>query len=94
MLARPRILLLDEATSSLDSEAEVAIYAALQQLGNRCTTFLVAHRLSTVRHADQVLVLENGRITERGTHEMLMSGDGWYARMFRAQQGLELTASA
>jgi subfamily B ATP-binding cassette protein MsbA len=87
ILADPRILILDEATSSLDTESEQAIQAALGQLLVGRTTFAIAHRLSTVRRADQILVLEQGRIVERGSHDDLIARRGRYYEMHTRQLG-------
>jgi ABC-type multidrug transport system fused ATPase/permease subunit len=83
MLADPRILILDEATSSVDALTEARLQAALAKLLRGRTSFVVAHRLSTIRHADLVLVLDHGQIVERGTHPALLAANGRYARMYR-----------
>jgi subfamily B ATP-binding cassette protein MsbA len=82
----PRFLLLDEATSALDSESEELVQKALQNLMRGRTCFVIAHRLATVRNADVILVLERGRIVERGTHDALLSGQGLYNRLTQLQQ--------
>ena len=83
MLADPRILILDEATSSVDTVTEARIQAALARLLAGRTSFVVAHRLSTIRHADQVIVLDAGQVIERGTHPELLARPGKYADMYR-----------
>ena len=83
------ILILDEPTSSIDSKTEAVILDALDELMAGRTTFMIAHRLSTVRHADQILVLDHGRIVERGTHDELLAHGGLYHQLHEAQ-----TASA
>ena len=89
ILADPRILILDEATSSLDSESEALIQEGLRYLMRGRTTFVIAHRLSTVRRADQILVVEAGRIVERGTHESLYAAGGRYYELYTKQHGVE-----
>lgn len=84
MLADPPILLLDEATSSIDTRTELAVQAAFDELMRGRTSLVVAHRLSTVRRADCILVMRDGRIVERGTHEELLAAGGFYAQMVRA----------
>jgi ATP-binding cassette subfamily B protein len=86
ILKNPRILIFDEATSALDSKAEKLIQAELEQISADRTTLTIAHRLSTIVGADQILVLERGRVVERGTHAELLGRDGAYARMWALQQ--------
>jgi ATP-binding cassette, subfamily B, heavy metal transporter len=86
LLKNPRILIFDEATSALDSRAEKAIQAELERISQGRTTLVIAHRLSTVMDADQILVLAQGRIVERGTHSQLLELKGEYARMWALQQ--------
>ena len=89
ILANPRILILDEATSNLDSESEAMIQEGLSYLMNTRTTFVIAHRLSTTRCADQILVVEGGRIVERGRHEALLDLRGRYHQLYTKQHGIE-----
>jgi subfamily B ATP-binding cassette protein MsbA len=89
ILANPRILILDEATSSLDSESEAAIQEGLAYLMKGRTTFVIAHRLSTIRRASEILVVEAGRIVERGTHESLYALEGRYYDLYTRQHGVD-----
>jgi ABC-type multidrug transport system fused ATPase/permease subunit len=81
MVAEPRILIFDEATSAVDPQTERLIQHALEELFARRTSFVIAHRLSTVEHADQIVVLDHGRVVERGTHSELLRAGGVYARL-------------
>ena len=85
LLARPRVVILDEATSSLDSTSEADVQAALATALEGRTALVIAHRLSTVVAADQILVVEDGRIVERGTHHELLASGGRYRDLYRTQ---------
>ncbi|MBC7629242.1 ATP-binding cassette domain-containing protein, partial [Ferruginibacter sp.] len=85
ILADPKIILLDEATSSLDTESEALIQQSLNELMRGRTTFVIAHRLSTIRKASQILVIEAGKIAERGNHDDLIAKKGRYYELFTYQ---------
>ena len=85
ILRNPAILFLDEATSALDTESEVAVQRALNELMRGRTSFVIAHRLSTIVDADQIVVLDEGRVVESGTHQELLALKGTYCRMFEKQ---------
>jgi len=87
ILKDPEILVLDEATSDVDTETEMLIQRSLDRLSEDRTTFAIAHRLSTIRDADTIVVLEDGRVVEKGTHGELLAGDGLYANLWAVQAG-------
>ncbi|HYJ55885.1 MAG TPA: ATP-binding cassette domain-containing protein, partial [Mycobacterium sp.] len=93
LLGRSRVVVLDEATASLDSASEAAVQQALAEALAGRTSIVIAHRLSTVRSADVILVIEDGRIEERGTHEQLLARGGRYAELYRTQFGTETVAA-
>jgi ATP-binding cassette subfamily B protein len=80
-------MIFDEATSAVDTETEMLIQRSIDDIAADRTTFVIAHRLSTVRDADTILVLEDGEIVERGTHDELLAADGLYANLWRVQAG-------
>ena len=84
-MKNPPILVLDEATSALDNMTEMQIQSALSELSEGRTTLVVAHRLSTVKNADEILVVTDGAVSERGTHEELLENQGLYAELYRYQ---------
>ena len=85
ILRNPRILILDDALSSVDTDTEERILRRLQELMKQRTTILISHRVSTVRHADQIVVLREGRIVERGTHDELLALGGYYEELYQKQ---------
>jgi len=85
LLAHPRVVILDEATAHLDSTSEQAVQAALSEALAGRTAVVIAHRLSTIRAADLILVVEAGRIVERGHHDQLLAAGGRYAELYRTQ---------
>ena len=93
LLGRSRVVVLDEATASLDSASEAAVQQALAEALTGRTSIVIAHRLSTVRSADVILVIEDGRVEERGTHEQLLARGGRYAELYRTQFGTETVAA-
>ncbi|MBF0218695.1 MAG: ABC transporter ATP-binding protein/permease [Gammaproteobacteria bacterium] len=94
ILKNPRILIFDEATSSLDSRSEQSILRSLQQLASNHSTLVIAHRLSTIVDADEILVMAQGEIIERGNHQQLLAVNGHYAEMWRLQQQAEEESEA
>ncbi|MEX2715944.1 MAG: ATP-binding cassette domain-containing protein, partial [Candidatus Sigynarchaeota archaeon] len=82
ILRQPRILILDDATSSVDVDTEYEILSNLKRVFSTCTTFIITQRLSTVRNADYIYMLDKGRIVEEGTHQQLMARNGMYATLY------------
>ena len=89
LLKDPRILIMDDATAAVDAETEAVILASLEQLAVGRTTFIIAHRIHTVTNADLILVLDGGRIVQRGTHAELTAQTGYYRRIFELQARIE-----
>ncbi|HBP17933.1 MAG TPA: ABC transporter ATP-binding protein, partial [Planctomycetes bacterium] len=88
LLQRPSLLILDDSLSAVDTDTEARILDALREARGRQTTIVVAHRVSTVRDADQILVLDEGRVVQQGSHEELVEAAGPYRRLWRAQTEL------
>lgn len=85
LLANPRILILDEATSNIDTQTEIIVQKGIEKLLSNRTSFVIAHRLSTIRDCDKIIVIDNGEITESGTHEELLNLKGYYYELYKAQ---------
>ena len=85
MLTKPPMLILDEATSNIDTRTELRIQKAFHKLMEGRTSFIVAHRLSTIKESDRILVMNAGRIIEQGTHEELLKKGGFYANLYNSQ---------
>ena len=85
VLHKPQILILDEATANIDTETEVLIQQSLEKMRSIGTMLVVAHRLSTIQHADQIIVLQGGRVIEKGTHQKLLSNHGYYWKLYKMQ---------
>ena len=85
LLRKPELLILDEATSALDSESERLVQEAIQQVEGQTTVLVIAHRLSTIVNADQILVLDRGKIIQRGIHQELLTSPGMYQRLWQQQ---------
>ena len=94
ILKNAPILILDEATSALDNESERYIQAAMEQVMKGRTTFVIAHRLSTIENADRIVVMENGKIVEQGTHRELLERNGAYVKLHAAQFHGEMSPPA
>ena len=85
VLAKPKILILDEATANIDTETEILIQESLEKIKNIGTMLVVAHRLSTIQKADQIIVLQNGEIIEKGNHQELLKNKGYYYKLYQVQ---------
>jgi subfamily B ATP-binding cassette protein HlyB/CyaB len=88
LITDPRIMIFDEATSALDYESEAIILQNMRYICKGRTVFIIAHRLSAVRNANRILVIEKGRVVEEGTHQELVNGNGYYAKLHASQMGL------
>ena len=89
MLCQPQMLILDEATSSIDTRTEMLVQQAFEKLMQGRTSFVVAHRLSTIQSADRILVMNAGHIIEQGTHAELLAKQGFYANLYNSQVAVE-----
>ena len=94
LLKNPPILVLDEATSAVDNETEAAIQRSLRRIGHQRTVIMIAHRLSTIVDADEIAVIHQGRVAERGSHDALLTADGLYAAQWRVQTGVARNGAA
>jgi len=94
LIGDPRILILDEATSALDAESEEIIQNNLAKIAHGRTVMIIAHRLSAVRQCDRIVTVEEGAITEMGTHDELLKADGRYAMLYNKQMGIKTSGDA